>query len=139
MTISERQRPRSRRPAQFWVGLLIILFVVGIAIFAEWLSPHDYAEQNLTKAMLPPAWMEKGDWSYPLGTDRLGRDLLSRLMYGARVSTAVGVFSVLLGGTIGVLAGVAYNMDGQEQAGMFNSPSRPSFWRSPSSRPWAKA
>ncbi len=107
MTISERQRPRSRRPAQFWVGLLIILFVVGIAIFAEWLSPHDYAEQNLTKAMLPPAWMEKGDWSYPLGTDRLGRDLLSRLMYGARVSTAVGVFSVLLGGTIGVIAGVA--------------------------------
>lgn len=106
MIKSERRRLRSRRPAQFWVGLLIILFIIGIAIFAKWLSPHDYAEQNLTKAMLPPVWMEKGDWSYPLGTDRLGRDLLSRLMYGARVSTAVGVFSVLLGGAIGITAGV---------------------------------
>jgi peptide/nickel transport system permease protein len=77
-----------------------------VAIFAQWLSPHDYAEQNLTKGMLPPFWMEGSDPAYPLGTDRLGRDLLSRLMVGARVSTAVGVFSVLLGGAIGITLGM---------------------------------
>ena len=102
----ENRRTRLRRPAQFWVGLIIILVIVFVAIFAEWLSPHDYAEQNLTKAMLGPFWMENSDPAYPLGTDRLGRDLLSRLMYGARVSTAVGLFSVLLGGTIGITLGM---------------------------------
>lgn len=96
-----------QRPAQFWVGLAIILLILFIAIFAEQLAPHDYAKQTLTKAMLPPAWMEGGEWDHVLGTDRLGRDLLSRLMVGARVSTAVGVFSVLLGGAIGIVAGLA--------------------------------
>ncbi|MEZ4664840.1 MAG: ABC transporter permease [Caldilineaceae bacterium] len=93
--------------AQFWVGLIIVLAIVGVAIFAAQLSPHDYADQTLTKALLPPAWMERGEADYLLGTDRLGRDLLSRLMFGARVSTAVGLFSVLLGGAMGVVAGLA--------------------------------
>ncbi len=100
------QRRKVRRPAQFWVGLIIVLFILFIAIFAEWLAPHDYAKQDLTKSMLPPVWMEKGDPNYLLGTDRLGRDLLSRLMYGAHVSTAVGVFSVFIGGVIGITLGM---------------------------------
>ena len=102
------RRPRRmvQRPAQFWVGLAIILFILAVALFAEQIAPHDYTKQTLTIAMRPPAWMEGGDWSYPLGTDRLGRDLLSRLMVGARVSTAVGVFSVLLGGAIGIALGM---------------------------------
>ena len=95
---SETRRKTSRRPLQFWVGLIIILGILFVAIFANWLSPHDYAEQNLVKGMLPPFWMDGSDPAYLLGTDRLGRDLLSRLMFGARVSTAVGLFSVLLGG-----------------------------------------
>lgn len=103
---SETRRRFVRRPMQFWVGLAIISVIVFVAIFAEWLSPHDYTTQNLTKGMLPPFWMEGSDPAYLLGTDRLGRDLLSRLMYGARVSTAVGVFSVLLGGAIGITLGM---------------------------------
>ena len=91
---------------QFWVGLVIVMTIVVVAIFANQLSPHGYAEQALTKALLPPFWMERGESAYLLGTDRLGRDLLSRLMVGARVSTAVGLFSVLLGGSIGIIAGL---------------------------------
>lgn len=108
------RRAWSRRPLQFWLGLAILTLILLVALFADVLSPHDYAKQDLTKAMMPPAWMERGDWSYPLGTDRLGRDLLSRLMVGARVSVAVGVLSVLLGGAIGVLAGLV--------AGYFGGP-----------------
>lgn len=97
---------RSGARAQFWMGLVIVSTIIVVAIFAQQLSPHDYADQTLTKALLPPIWMERGDPEYLLGTDRLGRDLLSRLMYGARVSTAVGLFSVLLGGTIGIIMGL---------------------------------
>jgi peptide/nickel transport system permease protein len=103
---SETRRKTSQRPLQFWVGLIIILGILFVAIFANWLSPHDYAEQNLVKGMLPPFWMDGSDPAYLLGTDRLGRDLLSRLMVGARVSTAVGLFSVLLGGAIGITLGM---------------------------------
>jgi peptide/nickel transport system permease protein len=103
---SETRRRMVRRPLQFWVGLTIILLILFVALFAPWLSPHDFAEQDLTKGMLPPFWMEGSDPEYLLGTDRLGRDLLSRLMMGARVSTAVGVFSVLLGGAIGITLGM---------------------------------
>jgi peptide/nickel transport system permease protein len=104
--LEARRRPLDSRPPQFWVGLLIVLFIMVVAVFAEWLSPHDYAAQNLTKAMLPPFWMEGSDPDFLLGTDRLGRDLLSRLMVGARISTAVGVFSVLIGGAIGITLGM---------------------------------
>lgn len=95
-----------RRQGQFLVGAAIVIAVILIALFAGWISPHHFSTQNLTAAMKPPFWMEGGDMTNPLGTDRLGRDLLSRLMYGARVSVAVAVFSVLLGGAIGIVAGL---------------------------------
>lgn len=95
-----------RGQSQFLVGAAIVVFVVLVAVFAGWLSPHHFSTQNLTAAMKPPFWMEGGDTVNLLGTDRLGRDLLSRLMYGARVSVAVAVFSVLLGGMIGIGAGL---------------------------------
>lgn len=97
-----RFRPRS----QFWVGVVIVWAFATVALFAPQLSPHHYAAQNLKKPLLPPFWMAGSDPSYPLGTDRLGRDFLSRLMFGARISAAVGFFSVLVGGTIGTLAGL---------------------------------
>jgi peptide/nickel transport system permease protein len=105
---ASRAAPRlwAQRPAQFWVGLAILVVVIGVALLADVLAPHGYADQDLKKSLLPPVWLEGGDWSYVLGTDRLGRDLLSRLIYGARVSAAVGVLSVLLGGAIGVAAGL---------------------------------
>ncbi|MBI1296435.1 ABC transporter permease subunit [bacterium] len=97
---------RSRQKAQFWVGLVIFVGIIVTAIFAQWIAPHSFEQQNLRAALRPPVWMENGTWDHPLGTDRLGRDLLSRLIYGARVSTAVGVFSVLLGGTLGTIIGL---------------------------------
>lgn len=92
--------------AQLWVGLFIFVAMIAVALFAPWIAPHGFSDQNLRQSLRPPVWMENGSWDHPLGTDRLGRDLLSRLIYGARVSTAVGVFSVLLGGTLGTLIGL---------------------------------
>lgn len=99
-------RPRRRRPPQFYAGAAVIGAVLLVAVLAPWLSPHGYADQDLIKSLQPPAW-RSGDWSYLLGADRLGRDLLSRLMFGARVSMAVAVLSVLLGGGLGTGLGVA--------------------------------
>jgi peptide/nickel transport system permease protein len=98
--MSFRQRP------QLWVGAGIVLAFALVALFAQQLSPHDYAAQNLRKPLLPPFWMAGSDPEFLLGTDRLGRDTLSRLMFGARISAAVGFFSVVIGGTIGILAGL---------------------------------
>lgn len=90
-------------------GMLVVILLFVSAIFAPQISPYDPLQQELTAGKLPPVWYEKGDWSHPLGTDPLGRDLFSRLVYGSRVSLTVGVFGVLLasslGLTIGMLAG----------------------------------
>ncbi|MDR7537775.1 MAG: ABC transporter permease [Armatimonadota bacterium] len=100
-------RPRRRRPAAFFAGVAIMGAMAAIALFAPHLSRHGYAEQDLVRSLQPPAWLAGGDWNYPLGTDRLGRDLLARLMVGARVSMAVAGLSVFLGGGLGILLGLA--------------------------------
>lgn len=98
-----------RRDRLALLGLVILVGFVLIAIFAPLLAPHDPLAQNLRVSKLPPAWQEGGSWEHPLGTDRLGRDLLSRILYGARVSLLVGFFGAtlacLLGLAVGVLAG----------------------------------
>jgi len=68
------------------VGLILFLVVVVAAIFSPQLSPYDPLKQNLRDGKLPPAWSAEGSWDHPFGTDSLGRDLLSRIIYGARVS-----------------------------------------------------
>jgi len=88
------------------VGLLLFLLVVFVALFAPWLAPHDPLEQDLKASKLPPAWMAEGDWSHPLGTDPLGRDLFSRILYGSRVSLQVGFFGVLIAGGLGLVIGL---------------------------------
>jgi ABC-type dipeptide/oligopeptide/nickel transport system permease subunit len=88
------------------IGLLLFLLVVFSASFAPWLAPHDPIQQDLGSSRLPPAWLEGGDWSHPLGTDTLGRDLFSRVLYGSRVSLTVGFFGVLIAGGIGLLVGL---------------------------------
>lgn len=88
------------------LGFLIVLFVVICSLFASFLAPHDPAATNVSARLLPPAWMEGGDSSFPLGTDNLGRDILSRLIYGSQVSLLVGVCSVVVAGLIGVLVGL---------------------------------
>jgi peptide/nickel transport system permease protein len=92
------------------VAALLTLACVGGALFAPWLAPHDpfdLASLNLLDALKPPAWMSDGGATYLLGTDDQGRDVLSTIMYGARVSLAVGIASVLFSMVIGVSLGLA--------------------------------
>jgi ABC-type dipeptide/oligopeptide/nickel transport system permease subunit len=92
---------------------VIVGSVLLLAVFAPQLSPHGYAEQDLLRSLQPPAWVAGGDWSHPLGTDRLGRDVLSRLLFGARVSIAVAFLSVGLGGGLGTFLGLAAGYTGR--------------------------
>ena len=85
---------------------LMIGFVV-MALAAPLIAPHGPNEADLFLRLLPPAWMEGGDWSYVLGTDALGRDVLSRIIYGSRVSIFIGACVILVATTVGVLAGLA--------------------------------
>ncbi len=87
-------------------ALLVALFVL-VALFAPWVAPHDPSEADLFRRLQPPAWMQGGEWGYPLGCDALGRDILSRLIYGARVSILIGATVVFLAVVIGTLAGLA--------------------------------
>ncbi|WP_245835834.1 ABC transporter permease [Virgibacillus ndiopensis] len=88
------------------IGFIIVICVVLVAIFAGVLAPHDPALNNLTATLKPPAWLDGGSWNYVLGTDNLGRDVLSRIIVGTRVSLLVGVFSVVLAGLIGLIIGI---------------------------------
>jgi peptide/nickel transport system permease protein len=87
----------------------LLLLIILLAIFAPWLSPHDPYAQDLAHRTVPPVWYDKGSWLHPLGTDQLGRDYLSRLFYGARISlligTSVALISGFIGTTMGMLAG----------------------------------
>jgi peptide/nickel transport system permease protein len=94
------------------VAAALALLCAFCAVFAPWVAPHnpfDLATLELANARLPPAWSADGRWEFPLGTDDQGRDILSALMYGARISLAVGlasvVLSVLVGVTLGLVAG----------------------------------
>jgi peptide/nickel transport system permease protein len=91
------------------VGCAILLAIVIVAVFAPWLSPYDPYVQDLTNRTVPPMWYDQGGWIHPLGTDPLGRDYLSRLFYGARISLLIGLsvalISGLIGATMGMLAG----------------------------------
>ncbi|MCC3646589.1 ABC transporter permease [Cytobacillus oceanisediminis] len=88
------------------VGFFIVSLVIFVAIFADILAPHDPASNNLGDMLKPPVWLDGGSQNYILGTDNLGRDILSRIIYGSRVSLLVGVFSVILAGFIGIIAGL---------------------------------
>ncbi|MGO4735115.1 ABC transporter permease [Bosea sp. 2KB_26] len=88
----------------FGVGLLLLF--IAIALLAPVLAPHDPYLQNLTARNVPPFWYEKGNWAHPLGTDPLGRDYLSRLLYGARISLLIGISVVIISGLIGTTMGL---------------------------------
>lgn len=90
-----RMLPRWMRSARVVIGLAVVLLILFCAAFAPLIAPHDPNEQNLVSMLLPPAWAQGGDPSFLLGTDSLGRDVLSRLIYGARVAMLVAVFASL--------------------------------------------
>lgn len=87
------------------IGVILFLIVVFAAVFAPQISPYDPLEQNLRDNKMPPAWSEGGDWDHPFGTDNIGRDSFSRIVYGARVSLTVGFFGVLIAGSLGLVIG----------------------------------
>lgn len=88
------------------IGLLIITSLGVVALLAPWLAPHDPYLQNTANRMVPPFWHDTGSWTHPLGTDRLGRDYLSRLIYGTRISLFIGLVVALISGLIGTTMGV---------------------------------
>ena len=85
---------------------LITVVVLLTSVFAPWIAPKDPLDLDPARRLLPPVWMEGGTWTYPLGTDQVGRDILSRLIYGSRISTLVGLSAVTISATIGVLLGL---------------------------------
>ncbi|MDN2568111.1 ABC transporter permease subunit [Aquibium sp. A9E412] len=102
--------------AEFWfyfsqnrgavIGLVVFALIVLIAVLAPLIAPHSPSLQNRDAFLLPPAWQEGGDWRYVLGTDAVGRDMLSRLLYGARFSLFIGLVVVTLSVTFGVVIGL---------------------------------
>jgi peptide/nickel transport system permease protein len=102
---AEEATPRdlSRLP---WTAFVIIAILVVVAVLAPVIAPHSPTEQSLPDKLKPPAWQEGGSAQHLLGTDLLGRDLFSRLVYGARVSLTVALFALLSGGLIGLAVGI---------------------------------
>jgi peptide/nickel transport system permease protein len=88
------------------VAVLVLLSFVLVALTAPWIAPQDPAAIDVTSRLIPPVWAEGGDPAYLLGTDSLGRDILSRLIYGSRVSALVAVTVVAISGTIGLSLGL---------------------------------
>jgi peptide/nickel transport system permease protein len=89
-----------------WIPVVIIVIIVFAAIFAPIVAPHSPTKQSLRDKLQPPAWQEGGTAGHLLGTDILGRDILSRLIYGARVSLIVASTALLAGGAIGGVLGL---------------------------------
>ncbi|TDE53508.1 ABC transporter permease [Nonomuraea mesophila] len=95
---------RRNHAAKVAVG--VIALVVFVGLFAPLIAPHDPNLQNLDLKLRPPFWMSGSEPGYLLGTDKLGRDVLSRIMYGTRVSLLVGLAATLLSGVVGAVIGV---------------------------------
>ncbi len=105
----EIMRRRARSHVGFLAGTGFVLLVVLLAVFAPWVSPSDPFTQNLDARLIDPFWARGGDWAHPLGTDSLGRDYLTRILFGARISLTIGfgaaIISGLVGSTVGIIGG----------------------------------
>jgi dipeptide transport system permease protein len=95
-----------RGGARLWVGAALVAILMLVALFAPVLAPHDPLEQDLLSVQLPPMWMQGGDPVYMLGTDSLGRCVLSRLIYSARTAVVVALIAATLAALIGVALGL---------------------------------
>ena len=90
------------------IGSAVLITIVLMALFAPWIAPHDPFDQVLDRKLIPPIWSDadKATWTHPLGTDHFGRDYLSRLIWGARISLLIGLSAMLISGIIGTVLGV---------------------------------
>jgi peptide/nickel transport system permease protein len=107
LTPKERMIRKAKSHLGFQFGAFIVVTFALIAILAPLIVPHDPYVQNLSNRLLSPVWNEQGTWQHILGTDHLGRDYLSRLIYGARISMGVGFGAATLGCLIGVTIGLS--------------------------------
>jgi peptide/nickel transport system permease protein len=89
-----------------WIPICIIATMIFMAVFAPLLAPYSPIDQTLRDKLLPPAWVEGGSMKYVLGTDAFGRDILSRLIFGARVSLIIAFLALMAGGGIGLVIGI---------------------------------
>ncbi|MFO1171732.1 MAG: ABC transporter permease subunit [Hyphomicrobiaceae bacterium] len=112
--VKERKPPGPMRA--FWnafsenrgavIGLILVCLIILMALFAPLLAPFDPVEQFRDKTKLPPVWADGGNWSHLLGTDALGRDMLSRIIYGSRISLFIGFAVMLVSAVIGIALGL---------------------------------
>src|SRR5437899_8204995 len=89
-----------------WFPGAVLAALVFTAVFAFYLAPLSPTEGDITQKLIPPVWMERGDSAHPLGTDRFGRDVLSRIIWGSRISLVVSLIAIGVSGTIGTLLGL---------------------------------
>ena len=98
----------------WWTGLghlplfpsIVLAALVVAAVFSTSLAPHSPTEGDIMRKLVPPVWMARGTWDHPLGTDRFGRDVLSRIIYGSRISLVVSLLVIGVAGTLGTLVGL---------------------------------
>lgn len=88
------------------IPVLILVALVVVAVFAPWIAPHSPTQSDINLRLTPPSWMDGGDPQYLLGTDRFGRDILSRIIFGTRVSLIVSLLAIVFSGSIGTLVGL---------------------------------
>ena len=105
-TTARQSWPRLWRLKWGLVAAVLMLLIVGVSAAAPWIAPYSPVEVDIRHRLAPPAWMDRGTPDHVLGTDQIGRDLLSRMIYGGRVSLLIGVSAVLVSSTIGVLLGL---------------------------------
>ncbi len=105
----ELMKRRAKSHIGFLLGGSVVLFALIVAIFAPLLAPFDPYDQDLTRRLIQPIWHPTGTWEHPFGTDALGRDYLSRIIFGSQVSLMIGFFaaaiSAVVGSTIGMIGG----------------------------------
>jgi len=95
--------PRLKLP---WFPGIVLATLVFTALFAPYLAPHSPTDGDITQKSIPPVWMERGDREHPLGTDRFGRDVLSRIIWGSRISLLVSLIAIGVAGTVGTVLGL---------------------------------
>lgn len=88
------------------LGLFLLAVIVALSLLAPLVAPHDPYAQDLTKRLVPPIWYPKGQWMHPLGTDNLGRDYISRVLWGGQISLLIGLSVMLISGFIGTTLGL---------------------------------
>lgn len=105
-TPGQIMRQRMMTHKGFIIGGVMVLIIFMIAVFAPYIAGHDPYHQDLSNRMIPPVWSEQGSWDHPLGTDNIGRDYLSRLVYGSRISILIGFSCMSIAAVIGISLGL---------------------------------